>query len=498
MSNDQRYSGKIYDVAVIGAGITGSMTAYKLAKYKLSVIVLEKGSDIASGATKANSAIVHAGFDAVPGTLKGRLNADGCRQIKEISEKLNVHYINCGSLVCAFGKADEDHLDLLYSRGIANGVEGMRIIRGDELFELEPRLSRECTSALFAPTAGIVCPWGLPTAVCEVAAVNGTDFLFSCEAKKVEQRDGYLEIIFGDTPIRARYIVNASGLGADLLVENDILPDGEEEPLRLNPRRGEYMLLDSAEGGIAKHTLFVCPSEKGKGILVSPTAHGNIIVGPNANEVDFRDDSSVTAAGLDEISAGARRLIPDINLRASITEFAGVRPTPMTKAKDFVIKASKQFPTLLHAAGIDSPGLACGPAVADYIVGKLGEMGLSLIPNPDFKDSRPPSPCFKTMSDEEKAAAIKENPAFGRIICRCETITEAEIVDAITRPVGARDLDGVKRRVRAGMGRCQGGFCSPRVTAILSRLLHKDMYDITKKGPGSEVLSRPETGNEEA
>ena len=482
-----------YDVIIIGAGITGAMTAYKLARCKLRTLVLEKGSDIASGATRANSAIVHAGYDAVPGTLKGKLGVDGSRQVGEIARRLNVPYKNCGSFVCAFDEKDEEHIKMLYDRGVANGVPDMRIIRGEKLFEMEPNLSRACTAALYAPSAGIVCPWTLATAVSEVASLNGADFVFNFAVSGVsENADGSLTVTDGKTGYSARYVVNAAGVGADKIVEGDIWPEGEDKPVRINPRRGEYVLLDSEMGGIARHTLFVCPSEKGKGILVSPTAHGNIIVGPNANEVSDPDDTSVTPEGIAEISEGARKIMPDINLRTAITQFAGVRPTPVCRSKDYCIVRSKKFPSrLLHAAGIESPGLASSPAVADYVVGILGEMGLELIPDPDFRDERPPVRRFKEMSDEEKRLAIASDPAWGRIICRCETITEGEIIDAIRRPLGARDLDGVKRRVRAGMGRCQGGFCSPRVTAILARELGADMYDITKKGPGSEILMRP-------
>ena len=483
-----------YDVIIIGAGITGSMTAYKLSRYKLRTLVLEKGSDIASGATRANSAIVHAGYDAVPGTLKGRLSVSGCRQVREIAARLNVPYKNCGSFVCAFDEKDEQHIAMLYDRGIANGVPDMRIIRGDELFEMEPNLSRGCKAALYAPTAGIVCPWTLATAVSETASLNGADYVFNFAVSGVSENvDGSLTVTDGNTEYAARYVVNAAGVGADRIVPDDIWPDGEDAPVRINPRRGEYMLLDSETGGIARHTLFVCPSEKGKGILVSPTAHGNTIVGPNANEVAEPDDTSVTPEGIAEISAGARRIMPDINLRTAITQFAGVRPTPICRSKDYCITRSRKYPArLLHAAGIESPGLASSPAVADYIVGILGGMGLEMIPDPDFRDERPPVYRFKELSDAEKQAMIEKDPAWGRVICRCETITEGEIVDAIRRPLGARDLDGVKRRVRAGMGRCQGGFCSPRVTAILARELGVDMYDITKKGPGSEILRRPE------
>lgn len=474
-----------YDVIIIGAGITGTMTAYKLAKYHLKTLVVEAGTDIASATTKANSAIVHAGFDALPGTLKARLNVSGCAQMPELAKKLDVDYERCGSLVCAFDDADVRMLGELMERGAKNGVPDLEIISGDALFGLEPRLSRDAKAALWAPTAGIVCPWGLAIACAECAAVNGFDFRFGFRVSGMAYCDGSLIISDGRECICSRYVVNAAGLHSDEIVPDDIFVNGEE--VRIIPRRGEYLLLDKTEEQTARHTLFSTPSAAGKGILVSPTVHGNVIVGPNAHEVDDRSDTATTADGMAEVASGAKKLVPDINLRSSITSFAGVRATPSTG--DFAIVPSKKYPhNLLHAAGIESPGLASSPAVADFIVEKLGEMGLELNPNPSFRDSRPEQIRFSRLSDSEKTRLIRENPAYGRIVCRCEGITEGEIADAINRPVGAVDLDGVKRRVRAGMGRCQGGFCSPRVVSIIARELKCGIRSVTKRGPGSEIL----------
>ncbi|MFA6948555.1 MAG: NAD(P)/FAD-dependent oxidoreductase [Eubacteriales bacterium] len=472
-----------YDVIIIGAGVTGCAAAYKLARYKLRVLVLEAGSDVACGTTKANSAIVHAGFDAQPGTLKAKLNVSGCAQMPKLCSELDVMYSNCGSLVCASGEDEMKTLQSLLERGRENGVERLEIITGERLYEMEPRLSHEITGALWAPTAGIVCPWGLCIAMAECASVNGVDFRFGYKATEVCEENGSMVVSDGSRCIAARYVINCAGLYAD-----DLPVCGKRElPIEIIPRRGEYLLLDSAFADTVSHTVFTVPSERGKGILISPTVHGNIIVGPNANRVECKADTATTDAGIAEVSSGARRLVPDINLRGAITAFAGVRATP--SSHDFYIERSGRCPHLLHAAGIESPGLASSPAVGDYIVEKLGDMGLELNENPKFINSRPPVVRFAHLSDEEKSALIAKDPAYGRIVCRCETITEGEIVDSIRRPLGARDLDGVKRRVRAGMGRCQGGFCSPRVTDILARELHCSLSDITKNGPASRLLS---------
>lgn len=480
-----------YDVCIIGAGITGAMTARKLAAYDVSVAVLEAAGDVAMGATKANSAIVHAGFDAEEGTLKARLNVAGCAMMPAECAELDVPYDNCGSLVCAYSDEEIRHLEKLLARGIANGVPGLRIVGGEELRRMEPKISPDAVAALWAPTAGIVCPYELCIAACEHAAINGAQFYLNFPVVSIAKEDGLFVVSDGKQVIRARYLVNACGVHSAEMAQ---LAGEENFPIRIIPRRGEYMLLDRAEGDTAEHVLFSCPSANGKGILVSPTVDGNLILGPTAAAIDDPDDTATTEAGLSLVQTGARHLVPGVNTRAVITQFSGVRPTPVgadgdiTKS-DFYIHISEQIPGLLHLAGIESPGLASSPAVGEYAVELLAGMGLKLDKKENYMTGRPEKIRFRELTDEERSAVIAKNPLYGKIICRCETVTEGEIVDAIHRPIGARDLDMVKRRTRAGMGRCGSGFCSPRTVEILARELGVPMDEITKCGGGSVILN---------
>lgn len=480
-----------FDVLIIGAGITGAMTARKLAKYDLSVAVVEAAGDVAMGATKANSAIVHAGFDAEEGTLKALLNAKGCAMMPEETRELDVPYKNCGSLVCAYSDAEIEHLEKLLARGRANGVPGLRIVGQAELREMEPNISPDAVAALWAPTAGIVCPYELCIAACEHAAINGTQFFLNFRVSSVERSEDGFAVSDGKQTLHAKYIINACGVHSDEVAR---IAGEENFPMHIIPRRGEYMLLDRSEGGMAEHVLFSCPSANGKGILVSPTVDGNLILGPTADAIDDPDDTATTDTGLGLVQTGARHLVPAVNTRAVITQFSGVRPTPVgadgdiTKS-DFYIHVSEQVPGLLHLAGIESPGLASSPAVGEYAVGLLESMGLALKERADYKTGRPEKVRFREMSDEERREVIAKNPLYGKIICRCETVTEGEIVDAIHRPLGARDLDMVKRRTRAGMGRCGSGFCSPRTVEILARELGVPMSEITKCGGDSVILN---------
>ena len=478
---------KLYDIVIIGAGVTGAMLAHKLAKYQLDVAVVEAGCDVASGASRANSAIVHAGFDAAEGTLKAKLNVKGCAAMPELAHQLDVPYKNNTSLVVGFGEEDEKTLEKLLARGRANGVPNLSIIDQKKLRELEPNISPEATAALYAPTAGIICPYDLTLAAAENACINGTEFFFDFRVDSITVEDGIITVSAGEKSIRARYAANCAGVHSDEIAR---MVDAEF-PIKLIPRRGEYMVLDKAEGKTASATLFMVPSKVGKGILVSPTVDGNLLVGPNAHVVDEKDDTDTTAPGLDEISAGAKRLVPSVNLRAVITSFSGVRPTPDTD--DFHIEPSVKAGNFLNLVGIESPGLASSPAVADYAVEKLEAMGMKLEKRADYNPYRTanghmPKP-FRELSDEEKAERCKADPSYAKIICRCETITEGDILAAIRRPLGAKSIDMVKVRTRAGMGRCQGGFCSPRVAELLANELGVSLDTITKRGGGSGLLT---------
>ena len=476
----------IYDVLIIGAGITGTMTARALSAYGCTIAVAEAGSDVAWGATKANSAIVHAGYDCVPGTLKARLNVRGCAMMEEACKALGVSYKRCGSHVVAFDEDDMATLRDLYERGIKNGVPDMKILSAEELRTMEPNISAEACGSLWAPTAGIVCPYGLAIAAAENAATNGADFYFDFAVSDVSCAGDVYYVTNGTDTIAARRIVNAAGVHsaemASVLGELDF-------PVTITPRRGEYIVMDKSVGNTVNATLFVAPSPKGKGILVAQTVDGNLLVGPNANEVADAEDVSVTSEGLEEIMTGAFRLVPSVSQRNSITNFAGVRATPSTH--DFHICISKQLNGVIHAVGVESPGLASSPAVAEYIIELLKEDGLVLEKKADYiptrrKDGNPKP--FAHMTDAERADAIARDPAYGRIICRCETVTEGDLKDAMRSPVPAKDLDMLKRRTRAGMGRCQGGFCSPRAAVLLASEQETSLDHIGKNGKKSWLV----------
>ncbi len=476
---------KSYDVVIIGAGITGTMTAFQIAKYSLKTAVVEAGIDVASGSTRANSAIVHAGYDAKEGTLKALLNVKGCNMMKDITTQLGVHYKKCGSLVIGFNNRDLEELERLKARGEQNGVEGLRIIQRAELQKMEPNVSKDAKFALYAPSAGIVCPYDLAYAVAENSCTNGTDYYFEFKVDKIEY-DGQLYTVYaGEKSVQAKYVINAAGCYADEIAKMI----GDDLPFEIIPRRGEYMLLDKSERQTAKHTIFVTPNEKGKGILVSPTVDGNVIVGPNANIVDSKADTGVTEEGLDEIAEGARRIVPQINLGAVITTFAGVRPTPTSG--DFYIKESEKYKGFIHVAGIESPGLASAPAVSEYVLDILKNSGARLNKKRKYISTRTVDgncKLFYDMTEAERKRAIKNDPSYAVMVCRCETVTEGDVLNAIRRPISAHTVDMVKRRTRAGMGRCQGAHCREKVAEIIARELNIDISEVKKFTSNSKLL----------
>lgn len=480
----------IYDVLIIGAGCTGAMTARLLSEYNCSVAVVDSACDAAMGATSANSAIVHAGYDAKPGTLKAKLNVRGNILMKQLAAQLGVELKEVGSHVIAFGEKDMEHLKELYNRGIENGVPGLKIISGDELRKMEPNVSAEATASLWAPSAAITCPYGITIAAAENAATNGVDFYFNFKVTDSSSAGGIYYVTNGTDTISAKYVVNCAGVHSDKVAK--IL--GEHDfPISITPRRGEYIILDKECGNMANSTLFVCPSDRGKGILVSPTADGNLIIGPNAYPIEDGDDKSTTEEGLAEITAGAKRIMPSVNTRMAITSFAGVRPTP--NIYDFYLEKSEQLPGVIHAVGVESPGFASSPATAEYLVELLQDSGLKLVKKDNYIPTRRADGNhiqWNKLSDEEKAEACRRNPAYGKIICRCETVTEGDILDMLDSPIPAVTIDMMKKRLRAGMGRCQGGFCSPRVALIIAERTGKPLSEITKNGGGSWLVTERE------
>lgn len=468
-----------YDVLIIGAGVTGCAIARELSHTGLSIALSDACDDVAMGASRANSAIVHAGYDCVPGTLMAKLNVHGNEMFDDMCEKLNVPLLRVGSFVIAFGEEDERELNNLLERGKANGVPGLEIISGERAREMEPKLSEHVTAALWAPTAGITCPYELTIAMSENARDNGTDILLRKRAVSIGQDDVFTVDFEDGTSVKAKYIVNAAGVYADEVAK--LIGD---DSFTISPRKGEYMLLDKQALCVGT-VIFQTPSKLGKGVLVSPTVDGNIFAGPTAQDNIARSDTSTTPEGLAELKKLSLKSVPTLNLRQVITSFAGVRAQPSTG--DFIIRPSDKNAHFIHAAGICSPGLSSAPAIAEYVRELLNQAGADTLERDDAIYVREHAKPFRQMDAEERAEAYKRNPLYGRIICRCETVTEAEIVDAIHR--GAATVDGVKRRTRAGMGRCQGGFCAPRVMEILSRELGVPTESLTKFGGKSYMVA---------
>ena len=469
----------MYDVAIIGCGVIGAAAAYALSRYDNKVVILEAENDVADCTTKANSAILHAGYDPAPGTRMARLNVRGVALAKEICAKLDVSYKQCGSLVLALDEKELPHLQHLFENGTANGVPGMKILSREETLAMEPNLSEKVCGALWAPSAAIVNPWEYALAMTEVAVRNGVELRRSCKVTDAEAIEGGYRLTVPGGTVETRCVINAAGIWADK-VHSMVEPAN----FHIIPTRGEYYLLDKSEGTRVSHVIFQCPNELGKGVLVTPTVHGNLLVGPNAVPVEG-NDTSCTSSGLEFVKATAQRSVPSINFGESIRSFAGVRAN--LDVDDFVIGEEPEAPGWIDLAGMKSPGLSAAPAVAEEAVAILRDRGVLGAEKADYKDGRRHIR-FKELSAEEKAALVKEQPAYGRVICRCETITEGEILAALHSEVPANTIDGVKRRAGAGMGRCQGGFCGPRVLELISRELGMSPMDILQDKNGSNVL----------
>ena len=469
-----------YDVAVVGAGVVGALISRELSKYDIRVALLEKCNDVAMGTTKANSAIVHGGFDAANGTLKAKLNVRGTELMPKLCADMAVPYRNNGSLVLAFSEEEMEHVRTLYERGVKNGVPKLSVLDKAQVKALEPHVSDEVAGALLSETAGIVCPYELTIAATEVAVTNGVEFIRNCAVEAIKvTADGFL-LATTQGEISAKYVVNAAGIHTD-----DIARMIGDDSISLVARKGEYYLLDKSFGFMADHTIFQCPNKMGKGVLVTPTVDGNLLIGPSALDVEDKEDVDTTPQGLEFIVEKAKKSVPTLNIRGAITSFAGMRAHPVTD--DFIIGFSAKNDCFMNVAGIESPGLSAAPAIAEMVAGLLKEKA-DWQEKKDCILTRKAPVRFRHMTKSEREALIAKNKAYGRIICRCETITEGEILDAIHAPAGARDVDGVKRRTRAGMGRCQGGFCGSKVVEILSRELNMPMNEITKFGGNSKIL----------
>ena len=468
-----------YDVAVIGAGVVGCAIVRQLSRYDLKLALIDAAEDVAMGASRANSAIVHAGYDCPAGSVEAKMNVKGNAMYDQWCKELDVPLQRIGSLVIGFNEDDKAVLEDLYQRGLKNGVPGMEIIDGDRAREIEPALNADVTCALYAATGAITCPYQMTIACAENARANGCEWLLGRAVTAMKETEDGVVITAGGEEITARFVVNAAGVFSD-----DVSAMLGDESFKINPRKGEYMLLDRTATNV-KTVVFQTPSKLGKGVLVSPTVDGNMFAGPTAVNQTDKMDTSVSQEGIDQLCRLSAKSVPSINLRSVITSFAGVRAQPSTG--DFIIGISDVCGKLIQAAGICSPGLTSAPAIAEEVAELLAKAGLTLTEKTDFNPIRKAIPEFRHLSNAERAELIKQDSRFGRIICRCETITEGEIVEAIKR--GARSLDGVKRRTRAGMGRCQGGFCGPRVMEILSRELGIPMTELTKFGGNSRLLT---------
>ena len=470
----------MYDIIIIGSGVSGAACARELSRYEAKICVLEKEEDVCCGTSKANSAIVHAGYDAPAGSLKAKLNVEGNEKMEQLARDLDFPFRRCGSFVICRDETEMPALRELYDRGIKNGVKGLRILNRAETLAMEPNVTDQVFAALYAPGAGIVCPFGMNIALAENACENGVEFYFDTEVRDIRRTEDGYELMTNKGVFRSEYIVNAAGVYADRIHNM-----ASARKIHITPRRGEYCLLDKSAGAHVTRTIFTLPDKNGKGVLVTPTVHGNLLIGPTAVDIEDKEGTNTTREGLEQVIAKAGRSVKNLPVRQVITSFAGLRAHEDNG--EFIIGEAKDAKGFIDCAGIESPGLTACPAVGEMVAGILKEK-MGLREKEKFIAKRKGILNPNTLSKEERAALIRENPAYGNIICRCEMITEGEIIDAVRRPLGAKSLDGVKRRTRAGMGRCQSGFCSPRTMEILARERRVSMSEITKSGGDSRIV----------
>lgn len=469
-----------FDVVIIGSGVTGCAVARELSRYQLNICVVEKNEDVCTGASKANSGIVHAGYDAENGTLKQKLNLLGNKKMEQLAKDLDFEFVRNGAFVLCFDPLDMPSLENLYQRGIANGVEDLILLSGDEVRKMESSISTEVVAALYAPTSGIVCPFGLTIALAENAFENGVAFKFNAGVTSIKKRSSGYELSMGEKTISSQFVVNAAGVYADVF-HNMV----SQTKIEIEARKGDYCLLDKTVGNLVSKTIFQLPTKLGKGILVTPTVHGNLLIGPTVTPVIDKENNATTAIELATVMEKACKSVKDIPFRQVITAFSGLRAHE--KSGDFVIGEISDAPGFFDVAGIESPGLSCSPAIGEYVAEMVAKKA-SAAKKAVFKNTRKGMVKTSSLNATEFSALIKERPEFGTMVCRCENITEGEIIDSIHRPLGATTLDGVKRRVRAGMGRCQAGFCTAKTMEILARELHLSLSDICKNGPDSQVI----------
>ncbi len=471
----------MYDIIIIGGGVSGAAIARELSRYKAEICLVEKEEDVCSGTSKANSAIIHAGYDAVPGTLKAKLNVRGNEMMEELAKDLDFPFKRNGSLVLCRNEEDMPALQMLLERGTENGVKGLRILNKAEVLTMEPNAADNIHAALYAPTGGIVCPFELNIALAESAYMNGVAFRFQTEVQDIKKTPDGFALYTNQGKLETKCVVNAAGVYADK-IHNMV----SEKKLHIVPRAGEYCLMDKGTGSHVSRTIFTLPGKFGKGILVTPTIHGNLLIGPTAVDIEDKEGTNTTREGLRQVMEKAAVSVKNLPVSQIITSFAGLRAH--AAQDDFIIGEAEDAEGFIDCAGIESPGLTSCPAIGEMTAELLrNKMGLEEKDN--FISTRKGILKPARLSKEDRIALIKEKPAYGNIICRCEMISEGEIIDAVTRPLGAKSIDGIKRRTRAGMGRCQSGFCLPGTMEILSREGKLDILDIGKSGKGSQLLT---------
>ncbi|MBQ7594652.1 MAG: NAD(P)/FAD-dependent oxidoreductase [Synergistaceae bacterium] len=472
-----------YDVVIIGSGITGASIARELSKYKLSIAVIDKASELPAGASRANSSMIHGGFDDKPGTMKAKFCVPGNKLWHKLKSELDVHLNECGSYVCAFNDDEVKHLELLLAQGKTNGSPGVEIISGDKLREKEPNVSGEIVAALWSPEAGIINNFEAVNAMIESAELNGAKLFLETQATGLLLDNGKVRgITTNKGDFLAPVVINAGGVHS-----GEIAAWAGDTSFKIIPTKGEYFLLDRTTQGFIHSFLFACPSKAGKGITVLQTAEGNLMSGPTATEQDDPEDRTTTPEGLAEVLKGARKLVPNFPVNMNITTFAGVRAN--TESGDFEISALKSPRGFVNVAGIKSPGFTSSPAIAEYVAELLKEElsdVITLTPNDKFIPERKNIPRFLYLDMDARKKLAENDPAYAQIVCRCETVTEGQVLEAIRR--GARTVTAVKMMTRAGTGRCQGGFCCPRVAEILSRELGIPLDEVTRHGGESKLL----------
>lgn len=473
----------MYDILIIGGGIVGTSIARELSRYQLKTILLEKENDIANGTTKANTALVHAGYDAPNGTLMAKFNVEGNKMYEDLCKELHVPFKKTGSLVLGFNEEDRKHIESLYENGQKNGVPEMEILEREDIKKLVPNVSDEAEVALYAKTGGIVGPWELAVALMENAMDNGVELELNQEVIDIKNNEDHYIVKTRDNEYQSKIVINAAGLYSDKI--NDMV---SENKFKITPVKGQYYLLDKRKEPIVDKVIFQCPTPDSKGIVVTPTVHGNVLVGPDSQPIEDKKDKNTNSSNLEYIKEVGSKSIKNIPFNETITSFAGLRASPSTN--DFIIGEAEDADNFINVAGIKSPGLTAAPAIGVYIKDLVVNDLLSNVKeNMSFNPSIKKPIIMNELTFEEREKVIKENPSYGKVVCRCENITEGEIIDSIKRNAGARTVDGVKRRVRAGMGRCQGGFCLPRVMEILSDELDISMEDVVKDGKNSNILT---------